>query len=204
MGANFQANKALDLVKPSCFSRDAAVSDLGMAMLDILAQRRSLREFSAAPLPLYQLSRLLWAAAGYNRPDHRTAPSAYNQQEVDVYLVLEHGLYCYDATLDMLLHVCSDDLRHLAGSQEFVATAPLNLLFVADLARMELVPDGERLLLAAISAGCMSQNVALPCAAEGLGCVTRTLLDRERLAAAIGLRPGQHIVLAQSVGAAPA
>ncbi len=203
MGAHIQGNRALDLVKRSCFSQDAAVSELGMAMLDILAQRHSQREFSSTPLPLYQLSRLLWAAAGYNRPDHRTAPSAYNQQEVDVYVVLEHGLYCYDATLDLLLHVCSDDLRHLAGTQEFVATAPLNLVYIADLTRMQLVPAEERQALAAIGAGCMSQNVALLCAAEGLGCVTRTLIDRERLAAAIGLRPGQRIVLAQSVGAAP-
>lgn len=202
MGANFHGNNAIDLVKPSSLSQDAAVSDLGMSMLEILGLRRSQREFAAAPLPLYQLSRLLWAAGGYNRPDQRTAPSAYNQQEVDVYVALEHGVYCYDAALNLLLNVCSGDIRHLTGTQDFVAGAPLNLVYVADLARMQLVPPEERLTLAAVSAGCMSQNVALLCAAEGLASVPRALIDREKLAAAMGLRLSQHIILAQSIGAA--
>ena len=202
MGANFHGNNAIDLVKPSCLSQDAAVSDLGMSMLEILSLRRSQREFAAGPLPLYQLSRLLWAAGGYNRPDQRTAPSAYNQQEVDVYVALEHGLYCYDATLNLLLNVCSGDIRHLTGSQEFAATAPLNLLYVADLARMPLVAPEERLMLAAVSVGCMSQNVALLCAAEGLASASRSQIERDNLAAAMGLRPSQHIILGQSIGGA--
>lgn len=202
MEANFHGNNAIDLVRHACLSQDAAVSDLGMSMLEILGRRRSQREFAATPLPLYQLSRLLWAAAGFNRPDQRTAPSAYNQQEVDVYVALEHGLYCYDAGLNLLLHVCSGDIRPLTGTQDFVASAPLNLIYVADLVRMQLVPPEERLVLAAVSAGCMSQNVALQCAAEGLANVPRALIDREKLAAAMGLRLSQHIILAQSVGGA--
>lgn len=200
MGANFRANSAIDLIRPSGLTQDAAVSDLGMAMIEILGRRCSRRDFAAAPLPLYQLSRLLWAAAGYNRDGQRTAPSACNGQETEVYVALEDGLYCYDADLNLLLNVCSEDLRHLTGSQDFVAQAPVNLVYVADLARMPLVPAGERLQMAAFGAGCISQNVSLQCAAEGLATVARALIDRTRLAAAMGLRASQHIVLAQSVG----
>ena len=200
VGETFRANSAIDLVKPSCFAQDAAVSDLGMSMVEILARRCSQRAFGPTPLPLYQLSRLLWAAAGYNRADHRTAPSAYNNQETDVYVVLKEGLYCYDACLNLLLNVSAEDLRHLAGTQDYVAEAPVNLVYVADLARMQLVDPAERLALAAIGAGCMSQNVALMCAAEELACVPRVLIDREQLAAAMGLRLTQQILLAQSIG----
>lgn len=200
MGEKLRANCAIDLVKPSCFVQDAAFSDLGMAMVDILRRRCSQRAFAPAPLPLYQLSRLLWAAAGYNHPDHRTAPSAFNNQEADVYVALREGLYCYDAGLNLLLNVSAEDIRHLTGTQDFVAEAPVNLIFVADLARMQLVEPAEMLQMAAIAAGCMSQNVALMCAAEGLASVPRALIDREHLAAAMGLRPSQHIILAQSIG----
>ncbi len=200
MGEKLRANCAIDLVKPFCFAQDAAVSDLGMSMIDILERRRSQREFAATPLPLYQLSRLLWAAAGFNRPEHRTAPSAYNNQETDVYVALREGLYCYDAALNLLLNVGAEDIRHLTGTQEFVAAAPVNLVYVADLERMHLVEPDDMLQLAAVGAGCMSQNVALMCAAEGLACVPRALIDRKRLAAAMGLRLSQRILLAQSIG----
>lgn len=119
-------------------------------------------------------------------------------------MALREGLYCYGAGLDLLLNVCGADIRQLTGAQEFVAEAPVNLVFVADLARMQQVEPDEQLVLAAISAGCMSQNVALLCAAEGLASVPRALIDKERLAAAMGLRPTQHILLAQSVGKPPA
>lgn len=200
MGEKLRANCAIDLVKPSCFAQDAAFSDLGMSLVDILARRCSQRAFAPAPLPLYQLSRLLWAAAGFNRPDHRTSPSAYNNQETDVYVALHEGLYCYDPGLDLLLNVSGEDIRHLTGTQDFVADAPVNLVFVADLARMQLVEPDDMLQMAAVAAGCMCQNVALMCAAEGLASVPRALIDRERLAAAMGLRLTQRILLAQSIG----
>lgn len=201
VGEKLRANCAIELVRPSCLTQDAAVSDLGMSMVDILARRCSQRAFAPASLGMYQLSRLLWAAAGFNRHEHRTAPSAYNNQETDVYVALREGLYRYDGALSLLLKVGAEDIRHLTGTQEFVAEAPVNLIFVADLARMQLVAPEERLQLAAIGAGCMSQNVALMCAAEGLASVPRALIDRGRLAAAMGLQLTQYILLAQSVGA---
>lgn len=200
VGERLRANCAIDLVKPSCFTQDAAVSDLGMSMVEILERRCSQRAFAAASLPLYQLSRLLWAAAGLNRPGHRTAPSAYNNQETDVYVALKDGLYCYDAELNLLLNLSAEDIRHLTGTQDFVAEAPVNLVYVADLARMQLVEPAQRELLAAMAAGAASQNVALLCAAEGLANVPRALINRGLLAAAMGLRPSQRIMLAHSIG----
>lgn len=97
-----------------------------------------------------------------------------------------------------MLNISGEDIRHLTGTQDFVAQAPVNLVYVADLERMPLVEPEQRLYLAAIGVGCISQNVFLLCAAEST--VPRALIDRRSLSAAMGLRPAQRIILAQRVG----
>jgi SagB-type dehydrogenase family enzyme len=151
---------------------------------------------------LEQLATLLWAGFGINRRDSggRTAPSAHNWQEMDVYACVEQGCFRYDAREHRLARVKADDLRAATGRQDFVATAPLNLVYVADFARMAEASDEERTFFAGADAGCIAQNVYLCCAALGLVTVVRGLIDRARLAAALGLRPTQRIALAQSVG----
>ncbi|GAB4240793.1 MAG: SagB/ThcOx family dehydrogenase [Acidobacteriota bacterium] len=175
----------------------------GRPLLEALALRRSTRDFSERPLPEEVLARLLWAADGVNRPDgKRTAPSAWNRHTVEIYAVLESGAFRYVPDEDRLEPVVAGDLRALTGIQPFVATAPLNLVYVADLARLQDLegsPD-EKLLMAAVEAGHIAQNVYLFCASEGLGAVTRMLIDRERLAETLRLRPEQRIVSAQTVG----
>jgi SagB-type dehydrogenase family enzyme len=167
-----------------------------------LRQRRSTRELRPDALPLATLSALLWAAFGINRSNSggRTAPSAHNWQETTVYAVLPEGSYRYDAPSHRLCLVKAQDLRHLAGTQPFVASAPLNLVYVADFARMPDVAAHEREFLAGVASGCIAQNVYLACAAFGLGTVLRGLVDRRALAQALGLPATQRITLAQSVG----
>ncbi|MCV2368686.1 nitroreductase family protein [Roseateles oligotrophus] len=167
-----------------------------------LKRRRSSRDFLPDALTLEQLSALLWAAFGINRRDSagRTAPSAHNWQEIDVFVVLREGAYRYDPQAHRLLLVKAEDLRGASGTQDFVADAPLNLVYVADFTRMSGARPEEREFLAGADAGCIAQNVYLLCAVAGLASVVRGLIDRQRLAKALGLSSQQRIALAQTVG----
>ena len=168
-----------------------------------LKKRRSTRSFLAEEtLSLQTLATLLWAAFGVNRPGSggRTAPSAHNWREIEVFAVLGEGAYRYDPRGHRLLLVKGQDLRRFTGTQDFVATAPLNLVYVADFTRMTDVRNDERGFLAGADAGCIAQNVYLHCAASGLATVVRGLIDRRLLAQALGLSTTQRIALAQSVG----
>lgn len=169
--------------------------------MQALKERRSAREFSAAKLPAQMLSNLLWAAWGVNRPDgRRTAPSASNRQEVDVYVALAEGLYLYDAREHRLRQVLGEDLRARTGKQPFVGQAPLELVYVADAAKAGRARAEDQIFYSAINTGYISQNVYLFCASEGLATVVRGLVDRDALAKAMKLRPEQRVVVAQSVG----
>lgn len=174
----------------------------GMPLMQALAQRQSQREFAPDPLPLPMLSNLLWAAAGLNRPalGGRTAPSALNAQEVDVYVALPAGLYRYIALGHALHLVQATDVRRVTGYQDFVDTAPLDLILVTDYSRMKLVPVAQRMAYAYTCAGAMAQNVYLYCASEGLATVIRAWLDRDSLARAMGLGTEQQVLLSQTVG----
>lgn len=164
--------------------------------------RRSTRAFLSETLPLETLSTLLWAGFGVNRTTTlgRTAPSAHNWQEIEVFVVLAEGAYRYDPHEHRLLLVSARDLRAHTGTQDFVAAAPLNLVYVADFARMADSPDDERRFLAGADAGCIAQNLYLCCAGMGLATVVRGLIDRRSLAPLLKLRATQHITLAQTVG----
>jgi hypothetical protein len=180
----------------------AANSTGGLPLMQALAQRQSLREFEPTPLPLQMLSDLLWSAAGINRPElgGRTAPSAMNAQEVDVYAALPSGLYRYAAKTQTLHLVSASDVRRVTGYQDFVDTAPLDLIMVADYSRMKLVPVAQRMAYAYACAGAMAQNVYLYCAAEDLATVIRAWLDRDALSKAMGLGTEQQVLLSQTVG----
>jgi SagB-type dehydrogenase family enzyme len=174
----------------------------GKPLFTALSERRSSRDFSDKPLPMQVVSDLLWAAFGINRADSgkRTAPSARNWQEIDVYVVLAEGAYRYDAKNNVLRAVAKGDLRALTGKQTFVAKAPLNLVYVANPAKMTGASDDDRVLYYSAGAGFISQNVYLFCASEGLGTVVRGLVDRKVLAEALKLPETLRIVLAQTVG----
>jgi nitroreductase len=174
----------------------------GLPLLDAMARRHSSREFSSYELPQQVLSDLLWAACGVNRAHThgRTAPSARNWQEIQVYLARADGLYCYEPAVHGLRHVLRGDLRAATGSQDFVGTAPLNLVYVADLGRVDATDPLERRVYCAADAAFVAQNVYLFCASEGLACVVRGLVPRRALAQAMGLAPTQRVILAQTVG----
>jgi SagB-type dehydrogenase family enzyme len=171
-------------------------------LMQAMKDRHSSRDFDDAELSLQDLSNVLWCANGVNRPDgHRTAPSAMNRQDIDVYAVLRDGIYLYDAPTHELRPVASGDFRKDAGTQEFVATAPLNLVFVSDMAKFEGARTPEdKLWMAGLDAGHCSQNVYLYCAAANLVAVTRMSVDKAKLSELLKLRPEQTVVLAETVG----
>ncbi len=174
----------------------------GMPLMQALSARASSREFSSRELPLQVLSDLLWAADGVNRPESgkRTAPSAMNVQNIDIYVALKTGLYVYDAKANALNPVLGEDVRAAMGQQPFVQDVPLNLVYVADLAKLGRSTPEARILYSAAHAGFIGQNVYLFCASEGLATVVRGTIDREAVAKLMKLRPGQKVILAQSVG----
>jgi len=183
---------AQDLPKPATAG--------GKPLMEALALRRSTRSFSDRELPQQVLSNLLWAAWGVNRPatGQRTAPSAHNRQPIDLYVITPGGAFLYDAKAHALARVAEGDLRKLAGRQDFVYTAPLNLIYVEDTARSS--GDAQSAVWSGVTAGAIAQNVALFCASEGLGNVVRGWVDPEPLGKALGLKPSQRVILAQTVG----
>ncbi len=179
----------------------AASKTGGMPLMEALAKRRSLREFAPRELPPQILSDLLWAAYGVNRAEGgRTAPSALDAQEIDLYVALPSGAYLYDATAHALQLVAEADLRRVTGYQDFVDEAPIDLVFVADDSRMALVPVTQRQSYAAVAAGAISQNVYLFAASAGLATVIRAWIDRAAIADALGLTHDQNVLLSQTVG----
>jgi nitroreductase len=171
--------------------------------MQALKARQSSREFRPEPLPVQILSNLLWAAFGINRPESgsRTAPSAHNWQEIDIYVATAAGLFMFDAKPHALLPILSQDIRALTGTQGFVSQAPVQLVYVADFSRMgQAAGETDKHFYAPADTGFISQNVYLYCASEGLATVVRQSIDKAVLAATMQLRPEQQIMLAQSVG----
>lgn len=177
-------------------------TDGGMPLMEALQKRATQRAFSSRELPENLLSNMLWAACGINRPGTgmRTAPTAMNMQEIDIYVADAQGLYLYDALTHALVPVLSKDIRALTGKQDFVNSAPINLIFVADTSKMARLSTADADFYAATDTGFVSQNVYLFCAAHGLSTVVRGYLDKPALASAMKLRPDQKIILAQTVG----
>ncbi len=174
----------------------------GNPLMQLLAKRSSAREFSSEPLPVNILSNMLWAGAGINRPEtgKRTAPTANNRQEIDIYVATAAGLYLYDAKSNLLKPILPDDIRGLTGAQAYVKEAAVNLIYVADYSKMGSPSDEVKNTYASAGAGFISENVYLYCTSEGLSTVVRAMIDRPALAKVMGLQPDQRILLAQSVG----
>ncbi len=173
----------------------------GRPLMQVLKERKSTRDFGPGTLSPQTLSNLLWAAFGINRPDgRRTAPSAMNWQEVDIYVAAPDGVYIYDAKGNVLTPVLAGDFRSNTGTQSFVKGAAVNLVYVSDLSKTGGASSTEAEMYTAADVGFIAQNVYLFCASEGLATVVRASIDKTALAKTLNLRANQKIVLAQSVG----
>jgi SagB-type dehydrogenase family enzyme len=176
-------------------------TDGGRPLMEVLKDRKSVREFGPATLSPQTLSNLLWAAFGINRPDgRRTAPSAMNWQEVSIYVSTPEGVYIYDAKDNALNPVLAGDFRAATGTQSFVKDAAVNLVYVSDLSMTGNATSSEAETYIAADVGFIAENVYLYCASEGLATLVRGTIDKPALAKTLNLQPNQKIILAQSVG----
>ena len=180
----------------------APQKDIGKPLMQVLNTRQSTRLFTTKQLPMQDVSNLLWAAFGINRTDEgkRTAPSARNWQDIDIYVFLPEGVYIYRSKDNKLEQISRDDLRGMAGVQDFVKTAPLNLVYVSDQSKMGNSSNEDKMMYSGADAGFIAQNVYLYCSSQDLGVVVRAMVDKKALAEKLNLKPGQVIVLAQTIG----
>lgn len=181
---------------------NAPDKERGAAFMKTLSQRQSVRAFSSKELSLQDLSDLIWAANGINRPESgkRTAPSAMNKQEIEVYAVFATGTYLYDAKAHVLNPVYKGDLREaIADRQAAVKQAPVILLLVANMDKVGKSEERFRIMSAA-DAGIVSQNINLFCAAVGLVTVPRAYMNVEVLKQALNLNDKQIPILNNPVG----
>ncbi|MBW1814974.1 MAG: SagB/ThcOx family dehydrogenase [Deltaproteobacteria bacterium] len=183
----------------------------GKPLMQALMKRQTTRSFSTKKLPEQVLSNLLWAAFGINRPGtgKRTAPSAVNWQEIDIYVALEKGLYLYEPNKHILIPMIAQDFRAkttqmFQPSKKSVENAPVTFIYIADFKRIDgigrLMKDKDKALTAYAATGFIGQNVYLFCASEGLGTVVRAMIDKPALREEMNLRPNQRITLCQTIG----
>ena len=179
--------------------------NIQISLMQALKKRKSTRDILDKKLTLQQLSDLLWAADGVNRPEgKRTSPAAMGIYCVDIYAVLSEGIYLYDSAKQELKLVAKGDFRKAAGMQDFVFIAPLNLVYVFTLKNPKeshgpAVPEERRKIWGDVEVGCMVQNVYLYCASQGLGAVVRGMVDQKKMSEAIKVKPEQ-IIVAQTIG----
>lgn len=175
--------------------------DSSKSLVQALKERKTTRAYGG-DLSVQELSKLLWAATGINRSDigKRTAPTAKNWQEIDVYVATKQGMFRYDPKGHALVPIVSEDIRPLTYTQvDRFKDAPINLVYVADLEKTD-VDEAAGMLLAAMDTGFVAQNVYLYCASEGWPTAYRVSIHKDKLAEALKLGEKQKIIGAQSVG----
>lgn len=190
-------------------------TDGGKSVLAALKDRKTIRELGDRKLPPQMLSNLLWAAWGVNREKGpfgqigRTAASASNSQEIDLYVAMPDGVYLYDAAPHRLVPVLAADLRPLCGNRGRKAgvDAPVRLIFVVDIAKYDEAgfqepglhdPETQKSYYN-VAVGLIAGNVYLFAASQGLAAWFHNC-DRKGIAEALKLRPDQRVVYAQTVG----
>ena len=185
-----------------------------MTILKALQLSRTERNISSKKIPLKVLSNLLWAAFGINRKGSRlgrTAPSASNSQEIDLYIVLREGVYLYDALHHILKPIKTGDYREMSGrgtAAQRIGVAPVNIIYVADLSRYDLGPNqpdphiGDPEVQKSYyytDTGFIAQNVYLYAASEGLAAWFHNC-PKATISKELSLRNDQLVLFAHTVG----
>jgi Nitroreductase family len=223
------ASRTRNGLKDKTLSSESSISDLtplvllkpdmaaGKSVMQALKNRKTVREISARKLPLQILSNLLWAACGVNRKKGpfdipgRTAATASNSQEIDLYVAIQKGIYLYDPLNHKLNPVIMGDFRRLAigkGQSGLGDKAPVRLIFVADLNKlintkgyMEpglLDPEVQKSYYFA-DTGLMAGNVYLFAASAGLAAWFHNC-NKAELAKRLNLRPEHQVLFGQTIG----
>ncbi len=174
----------------------------GMPLMEALANRKSGRDYADKKLDKKTLSNLLWAAFGINRPESgkRTAPSAVNWQEIDMYVALPDAIYLYSATLHGLIKIKDGDYREGFGKQRFVKDASIMIGFVSDYSKISPIGEKKKQTYSYVDTGFISQNIYLFCASEGLSTVVLGMINRDKISEILELNNNQHVIFTQCVG----
>ena len=174
----------------------------GKPLMQTLNERSSSRDFIDKDLTEQQLSDLLWAAYGINRPEEgkHTAPTSKNKQDIEIYVTAKKGVFLYIPKEHALKQISKEDLRKIAGKQGFVKDAAVNLIYVSDFDKLGNGDDNTKLMTAATHCGFIGQNVYLYCASEGLISVFRAWISKNEIKDALELKENQHVIYSQSVG----
>jgi SagB-type dehydrogenase family enzyme len=173
-------------------------TERGLPVMKALSLRSSAVDYDTSKLDLRDLSDLLWAANGVNRPESgkRTAPSAINAQDIDIYILMETGVYLYNASSHLLQYLSGEDHRNAAaGSQPNAAKAPVICVIVSDISKFSRGTDSLKMVWAAEDAGIVSQNISLFCASVELSTRPRASMDHQKLRAILNLKDTQYLLL---------
>jgi len=182
---------------------NAPDKERGLTVMKALSTRASVREWNGKPLELKDLSDLLWAANGINRPDKnmRTAPSYRNVQDISLYILMKDGAYLYDPKKNQLTPIASGDFRSAAaGGQQSVEQAPAVIVLVSDLSKIQAKDKCEKIKWAAVDTGIVVENICLLCAATGLVTVPRATMDIEKLRVILKLKDNEEPIMNNPVG----
>lgn len=190
----------------------APVTKDGLTVNEAIMKRHTDREFSSQPLSLKLLSELMWAAYGVNRKksDGRTVPAAWGIYPLELYAMIAEGTYLYDPEEHKLNPVTAGDLRPISGLQDFVGTAPLDIVIFVDKSKMKLddpslqgIMEKNMIRLASLSAGAAAENIYLCATSAGLNAVERIYVDEDKLRNGLGLSDNYVFIVALTVGYPP-
>lgn len=176
----------------------------GLPVMQAFKERHSERAYADKPLSLQDLSDLLWAATGVNRPDgHLTAPTALNKRDIDVYALTAEGAYRYDAQSHTLVPVEGSEGDHRAlirGFQTDFQLPPVTLIMVTTPSRFGVDDAKAAMIMGAADAGIVSENISLFCAGNGLVTVPRASMNQAELRELLRLPDNAYFILNNPVG----
>jgi|SRR5574344_144055 nitroreductase len=187
------AQKVIKLMEPTY--------NKGLTLMEALKERKSSSGFTEKEISLQNLSNIIWASVGVNRPDgRRTSPTGSNRQEIEVYAFFKTGVYYYNYKNNTLELVKEGDYRSITGRRD-AQEAYLDLLFIADTDKTGPgEKEGEAATVSYVDVGYVSQNVYLACANAGIGSRARGGWDQKKVVETLGLKPAMIVVLGQTVG----
>ncbi|MCQ2821612.1 MAG: nitroreductase family protein [archaeon] len=178
----------------------------GMPVYQAISERKCQREFvddEKHDLTLEELSQLLWMAYGPNRSNgYKTVPSAIMSFPFDIYVFLRSGVYNYNPSKHQLELVVARDFRAMTGTQDFVALANVDIVFMGVKAREIYIPDEDtKKILIDWDSGFPAMNMALYCASQGFKCVERAMFVESAILQILGMDASKYYIpLTMSIG----
>ena len=167
----------------------APITTGGKALMDVIGERKTIREFKAQEIDDQTLSDILWSAWGISHDGKRTIPTAMNQQNLKVYVVKKDGAWLYNAAENNLTQVTTENLMPLFATQDFMKNVPVNLVYV-----------GSDEKYSPMHAGSAYQNVGLYAASKGMHSVVRGYFDHDGVKKGLKLEDGEQAIVSHAIG----